>query len=120
MGERTGDNDHQHAAAEADFSDYHDKTLSTARAAEVEAHLAACERCRSEYRRFQSALEALSGLHRVSAPPNFENQVAETIHRRSAGRFFGRRAFGDRVPFELVAIVALVGMVTAYWILWTR
>jgi anti-sigma factor RsiW len=115
-----GQNDDEHAAVEADFSDHHDKNLSAARATEVEAHLATCDRCRGEYTRFQNALDALSGLHRVPAPPDFENQVAETIHRRSAGRFFGRRAFGDRVPFELVAVVALVGMAAAYWLLWMR
>src|SRR5215470_17115163 len=106
-----------HAAAEADFSEYYERSLEEARAKAVEAHLGECERCRAEYRRFQSALGALSGLGRVAAPPDFEEQVAQTIHRRSAGRFFGRRAFGDRVPFELLAVLALLILVAAYAIL---
>jgi anti-sigma factor RsiW len=109
--------DDVHTAFEADFSDLYDKALPRARAGEVEAHLAACERCRAEYQKFQDALGALSGLHRVPAPPNFDDQVAETIHRRSAGRFFGRRAFGDRVPFELLALLALIAVLVAFFVL---
>jgi hypothetical protein len=49
----------------------------------------------------------LSGLHRMSAPQKFEADVEETIHRRSGGRFFGRKAFGDRVPFVLIGMVVI-------------
>jgi hypothetical protein len=56
----------------------------------------------------------LSGLHRRPAPPDFGKDVTETIRRRSAGRFFGRKAFGDRVPFELLAIVALTIALVAW------
>lgn len=58
----------------------------------------------------------LSGLHRMPAPTSFGKEVTETIRRRSAGRFFGRKAFGDRVPFELLAIVALTIALLA-WLL---
>jgi hypothetical protein len=51
---------------------------------------------------------ALARLHKMSAPHGFAADVEETIRRRSAGRFFGRKAFGDRVPFEVLAIVVLV------------
>ncbi len=104
-----------HEAFEADFSDYYDKGLSEARAREVAAHLATCARCQAEYDRLRGALGALSGLNRVPAPPDFDDHVAETIHRRSAGKFFGRRAFGDRVPFELLAVVALAVVAALYW-----
>lgn len=96
-----------HGAFEADFSDLYEKTLPAKRAAEVKAHLESCDRCKSEYAKFESAMESVSGLHRMSAPQDFKKQVETVIHRRSAGRFFGRRAFGDRVPFELLAILAL-------------
>lgn len=112
--------DDLHTAFEADFSDLYEKSLPDARARELEAHLAACARCRAEYERFQSTMGALSGLNRVAAPPDFDDQVAATIHRRSAGRFFGRRAFGDRVPFEIIALVALVAVVVAYWLIRSR
>src|SRR5262245_31951701 len=96
----------EHDAFEADFSDHYEKTLPKDRAAALEAHLAGCLRCRTEYERFRETMGALSGLHKVAAPARFEDKVAETIHRRSAGRFFGRRAFGDRVPYELLGVVA--------------
>lgn len=103
------ENEHEtHEAIQADFSDYYDRTLPPTRAQEVEAHLSACERCRAEYARFSEAVGALSGLHKMSAPQHFEEQVAQTIHRRSAGKFFGRRAFGDRIPYEAIAILAIV------------
>ncbi len=97
-----------HAAFERAFDDYHDHTLGAARAREVEAHLAGCERCRAEYEKLTRAIDALSGLHKVPAPPDLPDSVAQTINRRSAGRFFGRKAFGDRIPYELLAIVGLV------------
>jgi hypothetical protein len=50
----------------------------------------------------------LADLHRMAAPQDFADRVAATIHRRSQGRFFGRRAFGDRVPFGVLAGAALL------------
>jgi anti-sigma factor RsiW len=105
-----------HAAFEQDFSDYYDKALAPPRAAEVEAHLAGCDRCKEEYERFLDTMRSISGLHKMAAPQHFEKQVEETIHRRSAGRFFGRRAFGDRVPFELLAVLGLA-LGVAVWVL---
>ena len=93
---------------EAEFSDYHDGTLPPDRKQAFETRLAADAGFRAEWEKFKEALSALSGLHRMAAPQKFEEQVAETIHRRSGGRFFGRKAFGDRVPFELIAVLALV------------
>src|SRR5262245_17112859 len=98
----------EHEAFQADFTDYRDKTLAAARVRELEAHVAGCPVCRTELTKFDEAISALSGLHKMAAPQKFEEQVAGTIYRRSAGRFFGRKAFGDRVPFELIAIVGLL------------
>jgi anti-sigma factor RsiW len=104
-----------HTAFETDFSEYYDGSLPEARQREIDAHLAGCERCRSEYERFRGAVGAVSGLGRLRAPRDFDGRVAATIHRRSAGRFFGRRAFGDRIPFEIVAAVALLALVAIYF-----
>lgn len=101
----------EHGAYEADFSDYYEGTLPAPRRAELDAHFASCPRCRNDYKSFCEAVGALSGLHHEDAPQHFEKRVTETIHRRSAGRFFGRRAFGDRVPFELIGLVGLVLMI---------
>ncbi len=108
--------DDSHQAFEADFSDYYDKRLPDERARAVDEHLASCARCRAEYEQFRGALGALSGLNRISAPSDFDDHVADTIHRRSAGKFFGRRAFADRVPFELLALLALAIVAILYWL----
>jgi anti-sigma factor RsiW len=90
----------------ARLSDYVDETLTPADRDAVDRHLTGCARCREELDDAQEAVRALSGLHKMSAPQDFDRGVEQTIHRRSAGRFFGRRAFGDRVPFELLAVLA--------------
>jgi anti-sigma factor RsiW len=112
--------DVDHNAFEQDFSDFYEKALPEKRAAEVKAHLDSCARCKEEYEKFLDTMRSISGLHRMTAPQDFEKQVANTIHRRSAGRFFGRRAFGDRVPFELLALLGLaigvaVFIMARYW-----
>jgi len=99
---------------EAEFSDYYDGTLPAERKTALEAHLAADAGCRDEYERFREAMSALSGLKRSQAPRELSERVAETIHRRSAGRFFGRKAFGDRVPYELLAGIGLILLVALY------
>jgi anti-sigma factor RsiW len=104
-----------HAAFENDFSDHYDGTLEAGRRAALEAHLAGCARCRAEYEKFREAVSQVALLGRAAAPRDLEDRVARTIHRRSAGRFFGRRAFGDRVPFELLAAGALVLLVVVYF-----
>jgi hypothetical protein len=60
---------------------------------------------------------ALSGLQKAHAPATFAQDVTATIHKRSAGRFFGRRTFGDRVPFGALLVVALVGLAVIAWVL---
>jgi anti-sigma factor RsiW len=101
---------------EDDFSDYHDGSLAAPRRAEVEAHLVSCERCRAEYDKFREAVAQVGLLGRAAAPRGFDDRVADAIRRRSGGRFFGRRAFGDRVPFELLAAVALA-LLVGIWFL---
>ena len=102
------------AEFEADFSDYYEGALPADRRAALEKHLAEHPACQAEYQRFKGAMSAVSGLHRVEAPRDFDDKVADTIHRRSAGRFFGRRAFGERVPYELIAGIFLALLVAVY------
>lgn len=96
-----------HEEIEAKLSDYVEGSLPAGEAAAVEAHLRGCATCTEALAAVKETVTALSGLHKIPAPPNFDREVAETIRRRSGGRFFGRRAFGDRVPLELLAILAL-------------
>ncbi len=103
----SGANPALHSEVEAQFSDLYEGSLSDKARGELEAHLASCESCRAAYDEFRDMVGALADLHKMAAPQHFERDVAETIRRRSGGRFFGRKAFGDRVPFEVLAIAIL-------------
>jgi anti-sigma factor RsiW len=96
-----------HDHFEARLSDYLDGLLGEKERQALEQHIDGCAECRETLAQLRETMNALSGLHRVSAPENFDREVAETIRRRSGGRFFGRKAWGDRVPFELLALLAL-------------
>jgi anti-sigma factor RsiW len=106
-----------HPEFEALLSDLEEGTLSADEVARVRAHLAGCEPCAAAHAELSRTLSALSSLHKHAAPPTLPADVADTIHRRSGGRFFGRRAFGDRIPFELLALLALAIGVAIYLLL---
>jgi anti-sigma factor RsiW len=106
-----------HEEIEAKLSDYVEGTLPASEVAAVEEHLRGCVACSEALAAVKETVNALSGLHKIPAPPHFEQEVAETIRRRSGGRFFGRRAFGDRVPLELLAILALALGLALYFFL---
>lgn len=101
----------------AALSDYHDGSLPAARRAEIESKL----RTDATWKRLDAELRepapALGGLTKVAAPEQFVSQVTDTIHRRSAGRFFARRTLGDRVPIGWLLVVAalLLGGLTTVW-----
>ena len=106
-----------HEEFEAKLSDYVEGSLPADEARAIEEHLSGCASCTEALAAVKETVSALSGLHKIPAPPHFERDVAETIRRRSGGRFFGRRAFGDRVPLELLAILALALGLALYFFL---
>ena len=59
----------------------------------------------------------VSQLLRVNAPESFKHDVEETIRQRSGGRFFGRKAFGQRVPYEILALLILAIGIAAYMVI---
>jgi anti-sigma factor RsiW len=75
-----------------------------------------------EYKRVHAEMvetrNALSGLQKARLPPTFAQDVTETIHKRSAGRFFARRTFGDRVPFSALLVLAVLGLIVIAYFLW--
>ena len=95
----------------AALSDYLDGALTAERRAEVEQKLATDEDWKRVHGELRETRDALSGLQKARAPATFTEDVTGTIHKRSAGRFFGRRTLGDRVPFGVLLIVALVVIV---------
>jgi anti-sigma factor RsiW len=62
---------------------------------------------------------ALSGMQKQRAPGSFASDVTDTIHKRSAGRFFARRTLGDRVPFGVLLVVAMIAMAVIAYVLWS-
>lgn len=108
-----------HEDFEAKFSDLHDGTLAEPARAEVLAHLASCAACKAAYDEFERTLAALEAMKGTPpAPETFAKGVEETIARRSAGRFFGKKTLGDRVPFGVLLVIALVVLVVIAMMLW--
>jgi anti-sigma factor RsiW len=108
-----------HEEFEALFSDLYDGLLPEADRDRVLAHLEGCAACKAAYAELQETMKAIGGLKREPAPAEFAQAVTETIHKRSGGRFFGRRTLGDRVPFGVLLVVALVVMIGVAAVLWS-
>ncbi|HEY5922941.1 MAG TPA: hypothetical protein VIV11_14780 [Kofleriaceae bacterium] len=60
----------------------------------------------------------MSGMQKARAPATFTEDVTGTINKRSAGRFFGRRTFGDRVPFTALLVVAIIALAAVGYLMW--
>jgi anti-sigma factor RsiW len=108
----------------ATLTDYVEGTLPVARKAEVEAKLATDEtwkRIHGELRETTKPdeISAVLKARKEPAPEDFTNRVEKTIHQRSAGRFFGRKTFGDRVPFSALLVIAVLGLCVIGYILWS-
>ncbi len=101
------------------LSDYLDGVLPANRRAEVEAKIAGDATWKAAHAEMLEARNALSGLQKARAPEQFTDHVTETISQRSAGRFFGRRTLGDRVPFGVLLIVALLVLGVLAYVWWS-
>ncbi|MEZ4400695.1 MAG: zf-HC2 domain-containing protein [Kofleriaceae bacterium] len=101
------------------LSDYVDGTLAPAERAEVEAALAADPALQAEVDDLRDGLAVFKALPPTAAPADLGTSVEETIRRRSAGRFFGRRTLGDRVPFGALLIVGGIVLVIIAGLLWS-
>jgi len=108
-----------HDEIQALLSDYLEGTLAGDGPARVRDHLALCVGCKATHDELREMRSALSGMRRQPAPDEFRQQVTETIHRRSAGRFFARRTFGDRVPFGVLLVIALIVLIGVAALLWS-
>jgi anti-sigma factor RsiW len=102
----------------ASVSDYLDGALPAAQRAEVEQKVASDPDWKRAHTELVETREALSGLQKAHAPTSFVEDVTSTIHKRSAGRFFGRRTLGDRVPFGVLLVIALVILIPIAYFMW--
>ena len=104
------------------LSDYLDNVLPPDKKAEVAAKIAndaAWKSAHAEMVDARDAVKTLSGLQKARPDVKFTDDVTGTIAKRSAGRFFGRRTFGDRVPFVAILVVALLGLGIIAYIMWS-
>jgi anti-sigma factor RsiW len=101
----------------ATISDYHDDALDPGRRAEVAAKIADDPTWSTIDAEIRAEKPLLATLSKVTAPPEFAIEVTDTIHRRSAGRFFAKRTLGDRLPVVPLLVVAalLLGAMTTVW-----
>jgi len=104
------------------LSDYLDGRLAETERADVDKKIANDPVWKQTHDEMLDAMQetknAISGLQKARAPSTFTQGVTQTIHKRSAGRFFARRTFGDRVPFGLLLVVAVVLMLAVAGVLW--
>lgn len=106
----------------ATLSDYLDGTLPAAKKTEVEAKLGD-----EDYQRILGELKDMRKPDDISAvlkarvapAEDFNDKVENKIHARSAGRFFGRKTFGDRVPFSALLVIAVLGLAVIGYVLWS-
>ncbi|HEV7559093.1 MAG TPA: hypothetical protein VGO00_26650 [Kofleriaceae bacterium] len=103
----------------AAISDYLDGGLPAARKTEVEAKIASDADWKRVHDELVETRNFLSGMQKARAPSTFAQDVTHTIHKRSAGRFFARRTFGDRVPFGVILAVAVVLLLAITIVLWS-
>ena len=105
------------------LSDYLDNVLPPDQRADVEAKIANDATWKSAHEEMVDArsvvMAGTSTLQRARAPGKFTDDVTGTIEKRSAGRFFGRRTFGDRVPFVAILVVALIGLGIIAYVMWS-
>lgn len=103
----------------AAVSDYLDGALPPDRRAEVERKIASEPDWERAHAELATTREALSGLQKARAPGSFDQEVTGAIRRRSAGRFFGRRTLGDRVPFGVLLVIALAILIPIGYVMWS-
>ena len=101
-----------------EVSDFLDGTLKGPEREVVENKITADPEYKRVHDEMIETRKALSGMQKARLPPSFAQDVTSTIHKRSAGRFFGRRTFGDRVPFSALLVIAVLGLCAIAYFLW--
>ena len=104
------------------LSDYLDGTLTGDAKKDVEQKIATDATWKAAHAEMVESREAtstLSGLQKARAPVNLAEDVTATIHKRSAGRFFGKKTFGDRVPFTALLVIAILGLAAIGYIMYS-
>ena len=100
------------------ISDYLDGSLTGTDREEVAKKIVDDPAWKRTHDELVETRKALSGMQKARAPSSFAQEVTSTIHKRSAGRFFGRRTLGDRVPFGALVVVAVLAVIVVGYLMW--
>jgi len=103
----------------ATISDYVDGTLDPAARAAVEAKLASDAAWKRTHDELVEARKFISGMRKARPSESFAQDVTDTIRKRSAGAFFGRRTLGDRLPFGVLVALALIALAVIAYVMWS-
>jgi anti-sigma factor RsiW len=103
----------------AKISDYLDGALAGAERDEVARRIEGDAEWKRIHEELVETRKAISGLQKAHAPASFSEDVTSTIHKRSAGRFFAKKTLGDRVPFGVLLVVALVLLIAVAGVMWS-
>jgi hypothetical protein len=103
----------------AKVSDYLDGLVTGAERDDVAKKIESDAAWKSAHDELLETRKFMSGMRKARAPDSFAQDVTSTIHKRSAGRFFARRTFGDRVPFGALLVIAVLGLIAIAWVLWS-
>lgn len=102
----------------AAINDFLDNALSGERRDAVAAKIAMDPQWKRTHDELVQTRQLMAQLPKSPAPPAFAANVTSTIRSRSAGRFFARRSFGDRVPFGVLAALTAVGLAIIGYLMW--
>jgi len=102
----------------AAINDFLDDTLPSVRREEVAAKIALDPQWKRAHDDLVQTRRLMAQMPKAHAPPAFATNVTSTIHSRSAGRFFARRTFGDRVPFGVLAALTAIGLAIIGYLMW--
>jgi hypothetical protein len=108
-------------------TDYVEGKLTGAEKADVEAKIASVKPEDRAWKQthdemvesMAEAKKAISGIRPPKAPETFVEDVTNTIHKRSGGHFFARRTLGDRVPFGVLLVIAVVALAVVGYLMWS-
>jgi anti-sigma factor RsiW len=103
----------------AKVSDYLDGLLKDAERDEVAKKIETDPAWKQAHADIVENRKFMSGMQKARAPASFTNEVTETIAKRSQGRFFGRKTLGDRVPFNVLLVVAMLALAAVGYLMWS-
>lgn len=103
----------------AKVSDYLDGLLTAAERDEIAKKIEADPAWKQTHDDMVENRKFMSGMRKARAPETFTQDVTDTIHKRSEGRFFGRKTLGDRVPFNALLIIAILALAAVGYLMWS-